>query len=290
MGTDIDVLQRNVYVPDIQLTAMQQGSLLRKHVRTDFSGRGTNIYFDFMGEFPMGTKVSRHQVVPIADPPFSRRKINLITKMGSSMVDRDDVLKAVDPTSAITKAAGYAAGKQWDILIAAALNGNSYSVDETGAETAIALTQSIAAGAAGFTWDKLRILPRMFLHQHVDIRNEDVCLVISSQQNGDLINLTEIKNGQYRAAMNPQISNGILTSVMGMTVEVYEDLPVDATPDRSCYAFCRSGVGLAVPEDIIIRIGDDPSRGFNPKIYVETTGGATRLQETHVIRIICREV
>ncbi len=297
MGTEIDVLGISISAGDVTLSAQQQGSLLRKHVRTDFKSQGKEIFFDFVGEFPMVPKTSRHMIVPISDPPFSRRRITTNTKVGSSMVDRDDLIKAAsDPSSAIVEAAGYAAGREWDYAILVCLGGNAYSISETGADTAVPLpttmklpTADDLSGGTGFTWNKLKAIPGKFLAQKVDIRREDICLVIDPYQNGELIDLTEVKNGLYKGLMNATIVNGLLTSVLGMSVEVTTYLTLNAASDRLCYAFCRKGVGLAVPEDVVTKTGPDSERGFNPKVYIETVVGASRLQETHVVQISCRE-
>ena len=62
-----------------------------------------------------------------------------------------------------------------------------------------------------------------------------------------------------------------------------------ASTTRYCYAWAKSGVCLGVGQNIVTRVGEDPSKSFNMRVYAKQSLGAVRIEEEKVVEIACIE-
>ena len=54
---------------------------------------------------------------------------------------------------------------------------------------------------------------------------------------------------------------------------------------RSCLMFPTSGLGAYVGNELEIKIGENPERGFVPTIYINGGIGAVRIEEVKMVEI-----
>lgn len=58
---------------------------------------------------------------------------------------------------------------------------------------------------------------------------------------------------------------------------------------RRLYAWAKSGVTLGKGADITTKVGEDPGKGFNVRIYAKQSIGAVRTEEEKVVEIAVTE-
>ena len=58
---------------------------------------------------------------------------------------------------------------------------------------------------------------------------------------------------------------------------------------RLLYAYAKSGVTLGKGADIMTKVGEDPGKGFNVRIYAKMSIGSVRVEEEKVVEIACLE-
>ena len=78
----------------------------------------------------------------------------------------------------------------------------------------------------------------------------------------------------------------INTKWMGFTWIPSQRLPLSAGI-RSCYAWAKSGITLGIGENIVTKVGEDPSKGFNTRVYAKMTIGAVRSEEEKIVQVDC---
>ena len=75
---------------------------------------------------------------------------------------------------------------------------------------------------------------------------------------------------------------------MGFTWIPSERTPYDGAT-RRLYAWAKSGVTLGKGADITTKVGEDPGKGFNVRIYAKQSIGAVRTEEEKVVEIAVTE-
>jgi hypothetical protein len=122
-----------------------------------------------------------------------------------------------------------------------------------------------------------------------DEAGEELYLAYGSEQLEDLLNDTTLTNTEYNTVLS--MMSG--TFPQGAKLFGFTPVPTErlakASTTRYCYAWAKSGVTMGVGANITTRIGEDPGKGFNVRIYAKMSIGAVRVEEEKVVQIECTE-
>lgn len=267
--------------------AQQMQSRLRGLVRVETGIVGESKSVNRLGKRKMRRRTSRHGDTPLNDQPHSTRYIDLADYEDGDMIDDQDKLRMlVDPTSDYLKSMVAAANREQDIVIIDALGGESRS--KTGGMIALPSTQKIAVGGTGLTKAKIIQAKKMFRQNEADEENgEELVMIYSSQALSDVLSDTTLTSADFLAGRMLQ-EGSLKGKWMGFTWVPSEELPLDGNT-RYLYAYAKSGVAFGIGQDIVHKVGPDPTKGFNNRVYIKESIGAVRVEEEKVVEIACDE-
>jgi len=294
--------------------AQQMGSRLQDCVRKDPDVQGANYYFEKVGATGVTIITSRGGPTPFISTPQSRRRVTFTTAAWGELINSDDRAKTlIDPESEYMKAAKAAFGRYKDEVIIAAMTGNAFSGKD--GQTAVAFpagqlvadtalnnfsSLDVAANDGGhMSPQRLLKIGRSFALADVDPDEERFIAVGARQIWDDMLQHAVVNSADYNTLK--AIAEGAVNSFSGFkfimsnfmllaggtSTDVYGNaVPVitGATAgDRYDVAWARSGIGLAVNEEIKAEVAKDPSRRYAVVPYMETAFGATRIEEARVV-------
>lgn len=292
--------------------AQQGKSRLQNCVRRDPDVVGANYFFERIGATGVQWKTGRHTPTPLISTPQSRRRVTMTTAQWSDAIDNDDKKKTlVDLESNYMKAARMAFDRAKDQVIIAAGSGNSFS-GQDGATAVTFPTSQIVADTAinnlntieGGTDDGGHMSPqrmlkigRAFALNDVDPDEERYLAVGGRQIWDDLLKYVQVTSADYNtikaiaagaveqyAGFKMIMSNLLLlaggTDCYGNAVTVFTGA---TSGDRYCIAWTAEGIGLAMNEDVIAKVAEDPGLSYALRPYMEMSLGATRIEEARVV-------
>lgn len=243
----------------------------------------------------------RYSPIQFQLPNYTRRWVFPNDRDVGVPVDTFDELKTiVDPKGGINMAVVAAANRFFDDLIISCMFASaSTGVDASsltteswpgaGADTASTYLIASAFGAAastGMSYPKIIEARRILRHYQNDLEAEDVCLLIGSQQESDLMKQQEVISKEYND--KPVVENGSLQRIAGCHVVVSERLnnTLSAANIRNCAAFVKSALYLGVWKDMTIRVDNRIDLSSQPwQLYSMVSAGATRTQLGKIIQI-----
>lgn len=266
----------------------QKGSRLRPTVRDDGELRGNMAYFDRIGSVEMSKVTGRHTDTPLTNTPHSRRRCILDDYDVADLIDRQDRIRLLlDPTSAYSRNFLWAAGRKMDDVIISALLGNSYSVDDDLAASAVALpsSQKILHGSAALTKPKILQAREILRSSDVD-EDEPLYAAIGAQQVTNLLGIDEVVSADY--SVKKALIDGKPAMFMGFMWVPINRLPKSGTT-RSCVFYAGTGAGLAIGEEVMIDIGPRRDKRLATQVYAAMSLGATRTEEEKVVEVQCTE-
>lgn len=267
--------------------AQQMQSRLRGFVRVETGIVGESKSINRLGKRKMQRRLSRHGDTPLNDQPHSTRYIDLVDYEDGDMVDDQDKLRMlVDPTSDYLRSMVAAANREQDIVIIDALGGQSRS--KTGGMIDLPASQKIAVGGTGLTKAKIIQAKKMFRQNEADEENgEELVMIYSSDALTDVLSDTTLTSADFLAGKMLQ-EGSLKGKWMGFNWIPSEQLPKVGNT-RYLYAFAKSGVALGIGQDMVHKVGPDPTKGFNNRVYIKESIGATRVEEEKVVEIACDE-
>jgi len=283
MSSQITTAFVQQYSANIQMLSQQMGSLLRDKVRQE-SVVGKNAFFDQVGSVTAQLKTSRHSDTPQIDTPHSRRRVSLADYEYADLIDQQDKVRLlIDPTSSYAQAAAYAMGRAMDDVIIAAATGTAFT-GETGATSESAQT-AIAAGGTGLTIAKLRTAKQTF-----DLASVDPSIprhiVVGPEQITNLLGTTEVTSSDFNTVK--ALANGEVNSFLGFNFTVSNRLAKSGN-DRTCIAFAQDGITLGIGKDVNARIDERADKSYATQVYYCMSIGATRMEQSKVLGIVCQE-
>ncbi len=284
--------------------SQQKGSRLRGAVRVE-SQNSESSFYDRIGKVSAVKKAGRHSNTPQLDTPHSRRMVTLEDYEWADLIDQQDKVRMLnDPSSEYVMAAMWAMGRSMDDELIAAAIGSAYA-GQKGA-TAVVLPDTQKLGATDGTNHvnlnvrTLRIAKRMM--DQKELSEEPRYLVCSALQIESLLGQTEVTSSDYNSVK--ALVQGEVNSFMGFEFIRSERLSsvtvtsVAATgvvgsgvslTGRSCFAFGKTGLLLAIGADIKSRIDERSDKSYATQAYASMSIGATRMEEEKVLQIIAKE-
>jgi hypothetical protein len=72
---------------------------------------------------------------------------------------------------------------------------------------------------------------------------------------------------------------------MGFTWILSNRLLIPSATELSCLFFTKRALGLAVNQDIFVRIGENPSYQYMIQVFSQFTGGCVRVEDEHIVHL-----
>lgn len=298
MSFQVDTALVNSYRSGLELALQQKGSRLRQYVRVE----PQNAEFDFHDRIGTTEAVeveNRHSDTPLISTPHDRRRVGLRDFDWADMIDRKDRLRMLsDPTSPYTVNAVYALGRKMDRILVDAAFGTSFTGKEGGTSVTFPASQSIAANyvetgsaaASNLSIGKLRRIRTMLdLEEAVDYdAGEDLTMAVTAHQIQSLLAQTEVTSSDFNGIK--ALVHGEVDTFLGIKfVRLHPSLLPKSGNNRSCLAFARQGLLLALAEDVVVDIGPRRDKRNSTQIYVCASFAASRMWEEKVIKVLCDE-
>ena len=290
----------------LELKLQQMQSKLRGKVREGAHVGKMASPIQQVGAVSMKAPTGRYAPLARQDAGFTRRWVFPQEKEGSILIDTFDELQTiVDPKSQYAQDFAAAVGRSWDDAIITAAFGQAQigqdangltaeNFDTTSSTGPFTILDTFNASATtGLTVAKLIEARRIFRHYHNDLEADPLTLVISSQQEADLISQVQVVSTEFND--KPVLVNGLLQRFLGFDIVVSERLNTVAASGssavcRECIAFVKSGLYLGIWKDMTNRISIRDGLSSQPyQLYTNTMFGATRTQPGKVLKILAHD-
>ena len=232
------------------------------------------------------TKSSRLTDTVYDDPSANRVTAYLQLYYKALEQDKDDELATIaDPRSSYVTTTLAALRRQIDSTILAAVRGTKYTGENGTGTSALPSAQKVAAASSGLTLAKLISALEILNSADVD-ENEEKILVVGAQQVSDLLGITQFTSADYNTLRT--LVPGKLTPFMGFNI-LMSNLLTKSGSTRYCLAWAKSGVGIAIGQDIKVRVDELQTKHYDWATYASMYAGATRIEDEKVVEISCIE-
>lgn len=287
MSTQIEKNYVNQFRSNLELGLQQKGSKLEQTVRVETQSAEFD-YYDSIGATKARRVTERHGDTPLISTPHDRRRVGLVDYDWADLIDKKDKIRLLaDPTSSYQVNARYAMGRARDEEIINAFYGKAYTGKDGATEVSFKSGNIISAGATetGLTIAKLIDARTIALEKQND-PDEEWFVGITAKQLNNLLNEDKIQSQDYNNIK--ALVEGKVDTFMGFKFIVSE-LFQKVGNDRLCPVWCKSGMLLAVGEDITVDVSVRNDKRNATQIYVAQSIGATRMHEDKVFQIKCKE-
>ncbi|KAL0263869.1 UNVERIFIED_CONTAM: hypothetical protein PYX00_011170 [Menopon gallinae] len=211
--------------------------------------------------------------------------VTLKTSDWADLIDREDQLHLVeDPTSSYAQNAAYALGRVKDRRIIEAALGEAYTGNTGSNKVLLPSSQIIGVGygekegkPSGLTVEKLRLARQILDDADVDDNEEQYC-VVTAKQISDLLRSVEVTSEDYNTVK-------ALVDVKSSKIGKNNPPAEEAGNIRSVFCFAKSGLLLAMPEDIKTDVSYRKDKRMAVQVYASLSCGATRMSEKKVVKI-----
>lgn len=281
------------YKANVYHLVQQRGSKLRSYVRQE-SVTGKNAFFDQIGSTAARVRTTRHADTPRMDTPHARRRVSLVDYDWADLIDNEDKVRMlINPASEYATAAMWAMGRSIDDAIIAAFNGTAYTGSDGSTSTAFdtgmivdvqTVWPGVSAADTGLNLMKLIEARKLLGANDVD-PDEEVFAAVNARQISSLLKDERVVSGDYNSAL-PLVS-GMVSKVGGVTLIPCNRIGVDANSDDKVPFWTRSGMLLALGQDMTTRITERDDKNYATQVFCSMTIGATRMEEKRVGYIEC---
>lgn len=283
------------YANTIMLLLQQKGSRLRDTVMNmPIKGAKAAVPVDQIGAVAATKRTGRYAPLVPADTPSSRPWVYPSDYDWNDLIDSVDKLRMlVDPQSSYVQNGAYAMGRAQDDEIITAFFADRNTGENGTTVTAFPAAQQVAVnfgagGNVGLTVAKLREAKRLLMAAMVDIETDPLSLGVTAKQHDNLLAEMQVISLDFNE--KPVMVEGLVTRFLGFNFKHTERFATDANSYRRNPAYAKSGMCLAMWNDITtdVSIRRDLA-GLPVQVYVYGTFGATRLEEQKVVEIKCSE-
>lgn len=291
MSFEIDVASVQHYTTNIQLLLQQKGSVLKTAVTVgNYTGKAAKVV-EQIGAVTAGRVKERHGDTPLSNSNHKARWVFPRDYIWADLIDDQDKLRLlIDPTSAYAVNGAYAMGRAMDDEIIEAFFATA-KVGENGDGNAAFLdtqkVNSIKDQPQGMTVDKLHAAKKLLRQAEVDMDHDPIFCAISAQQEQDLLKEIKVTSADFTNRL--VLTDGKLTSFLGIQFIPIQRLPIGKDNIRSCPVWSKSGLHVGLWEEVGVSIDKRPDKRNSTQVMVRGTFGATRTDEKKVIQILCQE-
>lgn len=286
MSHEIPVNFINQFRSNLEIGLQQKGSKLEKCVRVE-TQKAEFDFYDKIGATSARKVTERHGDTPLISTPHDRRRVGLVDYDWADLIDKKDKIRLLtDPTSSYQVNARYAMGRARDEEIISAFSGNAYTGKEGKTVVPFDTKNTIAAESSGLTISKLIDVKTALLGKNVD-PEEEFYIGVTSKQLNDLLNDNKIQSADYNTVK--ALVAGAVDSFMGFKFIHTELFKTNSAGNRLIPAWVKSGMLLAVGEDITVDVSVRNDKRNSTQVYVSQSIGATRMDEDKVFMVECQE-
>lgn len=276
------------YTTNFELLLQEKMPILLPAVRQEsYQGAKSAQVIKQFGLVEMQEKTTRNADTVFSEIEHKQRWIFPTDFTLTLPVDKEDELKMLNsPRSAYVEASRAAYARKVNAVIRDAALGSAKTGTNGGTTTPFDTSnQQIAAGSAGLTISKLREAAQIFAEN--EVMDEPLHIVISPKQRTDLLETTEITSSDYNTVK--ALVQGEIDTFLGFQFHVYNNLQVDGSSNRRCFAFAESGITFGQWNGFTTRIDERADKEYLWQVFNSATIGATRTQEEKVVEILCAE-
>ncbi|CAB4156988.1 hypothetical protein UFOVP747_14 [uncultured Caudovirales phage] len=302
MSFQIDTARTVQFGQNFMMLAQQKASRLRNAVMVESGVLGKRVTMDQVGAADDTELTIRHGDTPLMDVPHARRHIVLRRFNWATLVDQMDKLQTIeDPTNIYAQQCAAAMGRRIDRIILDAAYAAALTGEEGTGSVAFPAGQQIAVnswlygtgtGNAGLTISKL-IEAKVLLDRNEagTDPDEERYIVCTARQIGNMLATAEFTSQDFNFSREElgALVTGKVDTFMGFKFIRTELVPLNGSSQRRVLAYVKSGLGLAVQAEPVIRISERADKNHSTQIYAELGIGATRVEEAKVAEIICAE-
>lgn len=298
MSFEVDTALVNAYRSNIDLEMQQMGSRLRPYVRVE-SQNSEFEFYDRIGQVEAVEVSSRHSDTPLISTPHDRRRCQTKDFDWADLIDRRDKLRMLaDPTSAYTKNAVAALGRQFDRQIITAGFGTAFTGKNGSNAVQFPSTSTIApnysddggSSNTNLTVGKLRKVRLDFdLEEATGVDGEaEVFAAVTAYQINSLLRETEVTNADYNAIK--ALVHGEVDQFLGIKFIRVEHTLLPKTGNiRDCLFFTRQGICMGVADEVMVDVGPRRDKRNSVQVYVCGSFGGVRMWEEKVRKVQCDE-
>lgn len=293
MSVNLPSLYVQQFATNVQLLLQQKGSRLRNSVMTGSHVGKQASPVDQIGKVEMQPVTTRFASMGRVDAPVDRRWVFPSDYDLPQLIDSFDKLKMlIDPTSSYVQNAVFAAGRQLDRLIIAAINGANKTGETASTSVNFLAGNQIgvtfgASGNVGMTVAKLREAKRILMSNDVDLDTEEFYMVLKGKQHDNLLAEAQVISSDFNGG-EAVLKEGKLTRFLGVNIIHSELVAANGSSQDLIPVYAKSGVYLGLWEDMKTDIAQRKDlQGLPWQAYVEMSAGATRLEEKKVVQITC---
>lgn len=285
MANTVDEVYVSTFERILRHLAQQAETKLRSHVM-ERGVTGKDHAWERIGSSEASLKSTRLTATPVADTPWSRRlSVAKTYHNADSSEDADIVQMLIDPNSNLAMSLGFSMKRAWDNEIITAATAAALDGDGT-TTTAVPAGQIVTgnggtAYAAEISFDMVTEVQEVFMGNNIDPDVPKV-FVVGPKQVRKLMQLTENTSADYVQAQALQ-RYGIVPNWMGFTWIVSTLLNVPTTDQLDCFAMTKRAIGFQMNREMKARVAEDPSVSFAWRIYCESTYGAVRVEDEHLV-------
>ena len=289
---------------------------LAQQVESRFRGKvledqitGESAYMEQVAPSAAQKITSRHSDSPIMNTQHLRRRLAPYDYGWGDLVDNLDKVKLlIDPTSTYARTGAMAMNRGQDDEVIAAFfgtaytghsggtvltwpNGNSESAPTAPAGTVVAVNDwayGNGTGNAGLTISKL-VSASVALDAAEGDEGEDRYMAVKAAQKGNLLATTEATLKEFGVAKDDlaPLRDGKIAFIMGFQLIHSERLQTNVSSQTRVPAWRKSAMGLGINKDISARMAERPDKRFSMYVYLDMSIGATRLEESKLVEIVC---
>ena len=293
MSTQIETAWVQQYSANVMMLAQQMDSRLPGTVTVDNLSAEVG-YRDQVGVVDVVQRLSRHADTPFTEVPHARRQFTTLDWEFGEIIDKQDVQRALtNPQSSYAMAAAAAFNRRRDRTILEGIFADART-GKTGASSVSFLSgnqipvdfvESGSATNSSLTIGKLRRARELLMD--AEAGDSDFYIVCSQRELNALLRTIEVTSSDYNEVK--PLTDGKVDTYMGFKfVRVPSSmLLVNGASNRRIPAYHKTGVLFAQTGGETFTVAQDPTKGFNFRLYGSASFGATRLEEPKCVEIIC---
>ncbi len=284
MANTVDNVFISTFENTLRHLAQQGETKLRPHVM-ERGTQGKDHAWERLGSSDASLKSGRLVATPVADTPWSRRLSVAKTYHNADSTENEDIVQMlIDPNSNLAMSLAMSMRRAWDDEIITAATGLALDGDGTTTYDLAVVNggnQVVGDYTTGITFDAVTEVQERFMNNDID-PSEPKVFVVGPKQVRKLMQLTENTSSDYVQLQALQ-QYGIVPNWLGFTWIYSTRLNIPLVDQIDCFAMTKRALGFQVNRDMLVRVQEDPSVSFAWRIYCESTFGAVRVEDEHIV-------
>jgi len=302
MANDRSELYTVEFSDKLRLLAQQSQARLRPLVMTGTheGKQASPCEYTDLGELKQSS--GRGNPITYDEPNHIRRWVNPVSwETPAAILDKlDDMRSKLSPQSNYSQQQVNKFNIKMDEVIIDSLFGTAITGETATGTEAFDSNNVVAVGTTDITLAKLLDAKQILMQNEVNMDDpeEQITTVFTPHQYNSFVQISQVSNSDYGNTVFDKA--GMVTRWNGINIVVSNRLldtnGIRATVNPGASAvreipmFAKSGVHLGIWEDIYGEVTQQPNLSRKPwAVMSYGTFGATRLEESKVVKIICKE-